>query len=120
MNFEKYQEVSTSTMIYRDSIREMSVMKKEGSLNLAYCVLGLTGEAGEIAEKVKKLIRDKDGEMTQEFVDDMKKELGDVLWYITAIADEFNLQLEDIAQVNVDKLTSRQKRGKLKGSGDNR
>lgn len=81
---------------------------------LAYTTLGLAGEAGEIANKVKKVIRD--GRSTDGIAD----ELGDVLWYLAAVANELGADLGDIADANLAKLASRAKRGKLGGSGDNR
>lgn len=83
-------------------------------------VLGLVGEAGEIAEKFKKLVRDHGSDLSILDRDDMKKELGDVLWYVATLADYLDIPLEDIAQANVAKLASRMQRGKIRGSGDNR
>lgn len=88
--------------------------------NLVYPVLGLLGESGEVAEKTKKLIRDFGGEVTDDFKQAIAKELGDVLWYVSQICGELNLSMEDVAQGNLDKLQSRQQRGKLGGSGDDR
>lgn len=85
-----------------------------------YPVLGLCGEAGEVAEKVKKLFRDNGGHITDDFVDSLTKELGDVLWYVSAIAYEFGLTLDEVADKNIDKLSCREKRGKINGSGDER
>lgn len=82
---------------------------------LTYVALGLNGEAGEFAEKVKKLIRD--GVFVKE---DAAKELGDVLWYTARAAEALGYSLEDIAQMNIDKLSSRKARNVLQGSGDNR
>ncbi len=109
MNFEEYQIKSRKTAIYpnKDS-------------NFIYPVLGLVGEAGEVAEKVKKLIRDDNGELTEERRMMIKKELGDVLWYIAQVATEFKLDLDDIAKSNIKKLYSRFERGKIKGDGDDR
>ncbi len=87
---------------------------------LAYPALGLAGEAGEVAEHAKKAIRDDAGAVTDERRAAMAKELGDVLWYVAQLASELGLELEDIAQVNLDKLLSRQRRGVLSGSGDER
>ena len=85
-----------------------------------YYVFGLTGEVGELINKIKKIFRDDNGTVTQEKRDYIEQELGDVLWYLAQIATEFDLSLEDIAQANLEKLQSRQKRGKISGSGDYR
>jgi len=85
-----------------------------------YPALGLAGEAGEVCEKVKKMFRDDDGEVTPAKLEEIKKELGDVLWYIANLAADFGINLDEVAMLNLDKLFSRQKRGTLKGSGDNR
>lgn len=83
-------------------------------------VLGLCGEAGEVAEKFKKLHRDQDAEMTPEFKQGVKKELGDVLWYINTIGQELGFTLEEIAQGNLEKIGSRKARGTQHGNGDDR
>jgi len=87
---------------------------------LTYPALGLSGEAGEVAEHVKKAVRDDGGEISDERRAAMSKELGDVLWYVAQIASELGLELEEIAQANLEKLLSRQRRGVLSGSGDER
>src|ERR1017187_5671340 len=87
---------------------------------LAYPALGLSGEAGEVAERAKKTIRDDGGQATDERRAAMPKELGDVLWYVAQLASELQLDLDEIAQANLDKLLSRQQRGVLSGSGDER
>jgi len=87
---------------------------------LAYPALGLAGEAGEVAEHAKKAIRDDDGTVSDERRAAIAKELGDVLWYVAQIATELGLDLDEIAQGNLDKLLSRQRRGVLSGSGDER
>src|SRR5215475_14467645 len=87
---------------------------------LAYPALGLAGEAGEVAEHAKKAIRDDGGEVTAERREAMAKELGDVLWYVAQLATELGLDLEEIAEQNLQKLLSRQRRGVLAGSGDDR
>jgi NTP pyrophosphatase (non-canonical NTP hydrolase) len=87
---------------------------------LAYPALGLAGEAGEVAEHAKKAIRDDGGSVGEERRAKMSKELGDVLWYVAQLATELGLDLDRIAQENLDKLLSRQRRGMLSGSGDER
>lgn len=109
MNFNEYQKAASKTAVYPKLMH--------GSV---YPTLGLAGEAGEVAEKVKKLVRDDNGNVSQEKIADIKKELGDVLWYLSQVAREFDLTLEEIAQANIEKLTCRKTRGKIKGSGDNR
>jgi NTP pyrophosphatase (non-canonical NTP hydrolase) len=87
---------------------------------LAYPALGLAGEAGEVAEHAKKAIRDDGGELTDERRRAMAAELGDVLWYLAQLATELGLELDEIAGENLRKLRSRQRRGVLCGSGDER
>lgn len=86
---------------------------------LAYTALGL-GEAGEVQGKVKKILRDAGGLVTDEARKEIAKELGDILWYVSATADELGWSLEDIAITNINKLEDRYERGVLGGSGDNR
>ena len=88
--------------------------------NIVYPTLGLAGEAGEVAEHVKKAIRDDGGTVADERRAAMAKELGDVLWYVAQLATELDLDLDEVAAGNLDKLRSRQLRGVLSGSGDNR
>jgi NTP pyrophosphatase (non-canonical NTP hydrolase) len=102
-----YQRRSRVTAVYPDA----------GS-NLTYPALGLCGEAGEAAEKVKKAIRDDGGELTPERRDALAAELGDVLWYVAQLATEAGLELDQIARANLDKLLSRLDRAVLQGSGD--
>lgn len=109
MNFQEYQEKSRKTAKY-PSLGE----------NYVYPTLGLAGETGEVTEKVKKVIREKEGIMDEEAKLQIRKELGDVLWYIAQLATELNLSLEDIAEHNIEKLADRLERGKIHGSGDNR
>lgn len=83
-------------------------------------VLGLIGESGEVAEKFKKLIRDKQGQISKEDRTEILKELGDILWYVNAVAHLLDAKLEDIAADNLKKVLSRKERGQTFGSGDNR
>ena len=85
-----------------------------------YPALGLSGEAGEVAEQIKKAIRDDQGEITPLRKDKLKKELGDVLWYLSQLSTELGLNLSDIAQANLDKLARRKSEGTIQGSGSDR
>ena len=110
MNIDDYQKRALTTVItsgdtFKDSL---------------HWVLGINGEAGEVAEKVKKIIRDKNGKMTKQDKQELAKEIGDVLWYLAVFAHDLGFSLEDIAQQNLDKLKSRKARGVLGGDGDNR
>jgi len=109
MNFQEYQEKSRKTAQYPDAGK-----------NFVYPTLGLSGEAGEVADKVKKIIRDKGGIVNDETREAIKKELGDVLWYVAQLSTEFGLSLDDVAEGNIKKLYSRLERGTIQGSGDNR
>jgi|TARA_B110000902_G_C14295125_1_gene583059 NTP pyrophosphatase (non-canonical NTP hydrolase) len=105
MQFNEYQTLAANTAIYPHASK------------VTYPALGLCGEAGEVAEKVKKNIRDG---ASPTFKEDMKKELGDVLWYISALARDLDIDLDTIAQMNLQKLKDRQERNQIQGSGDNR
>ena len=83
-------------------------------------ILGLTGEAGEVADKFKKIIRDQNGELTKYDKEEITYELGDVLWYVATIARYMGVTLDEVAEKNIEKAQSRLKRGKLHGSGDHR
>ena len=105
---------------YQDHAAQTALMKPTDDRSLIYTALGLNGEAGEVADKVKKILRDKDGDFSQLDKDDISKELGDVLWYIAMFAKSLDISLSDVAQQNIDKLASRKARNTLQGSGDNR
>lgn len=120
MTFEEYQAAIQKTKTYSTSI---SMTDEEGNgtpLPWVYPALGLSGEAGEILEKFKKIIRDQKGQIFPEDRENIKKELGDVLWYCASISDELGINLDDVAQANIDKLYDRLRRDKISGSGDNR
>jgi NTP pyrophosphatase (non-canonical NTP hydrolase) len=87
---------------------------------LPYTLLGLSGEVGEICNKYKKIIRDKANIMSEKDRDELQSELGDALWYLATILSSLGLDLEQTAAINLNKLSLRQKHGKLGGSGDNR
>lgn len=107
-SFYEYENVINQFALYPE-------VNTGSPLALAYCALGLGGEAGEYSEKVKKLIRD--GKFDKALA---VKELGDVLWYLTRSAKELGYSLSDIAEINVVKLMDRQERGVLQGNGDTR
>lgn len=104
---------------YQSRSRETAVYPNAGS-NYVYPTLGLSGEAGEVAEKVKKVLRDKGGRIEDDTRAAVEKELGDVLWYVAQLATELGLDLGAVAEKNLAKLASRKERGVLTGSGDNR
>ncbi len=109
MNFNDYQEKSRKTAKY-PAIGH----------SVIYPTLGLVNEAGEVAGKVKKVFRDKNGEINGETKSALRAELGDVLWYLAQVATELGLTLDEIAEYNIDKLYSRLERGTIKGDGDER
>lgn len=109
MNFNEYQKKSRLTAIYPSK-----------GLDLFYPVLGLVGEAGEVAEKIKKVFRDKNGVVDEARRMELIKELGDVLWYLANLSTDLGLSLGEIAQKNLEKLFSRKARGTIHGEGDDR
>lgn len=108
MTLNEYQEHALDTAIYPENQR------------IIYPTLGLTGEAGEVADKVKKVIRDNNLQFTDERKLEIAKEIGDVLWYCATLSRDLGFELDTVAQMNVDKLRSRKERHILTGSGDNR
>lgn len=111
MDFKEYQEEASTTAQYP------GVGTRQG---MNYTILGLVGEAGELANHFKKVSRDDGEEITPDRRDKMLGELGDVLWYLSQCAKEFGVSLEEIAQGNLDKLASRYQRGMIQGEGDKR
>jgi NTP pyrophosphatase (non-canonical NTP hydrolase) len=109
VNFNEYQQKALRTAFAKDNENEFY-----------HLVLGLVGEAGEIAEKAKKIIRDENNDQSKIDTSMITKELGDVLWYIAVLANYLDIPLDDIAEKNIAKLASRLERGTLRGSGDNR
>lgn len=103
MRFDDYQSSALTTAIYPQSAK------------IIYPAMGMCAEAGEVANKVKKIIRD--GKMDREAIAD---ELGDVLWYVAVLASDLGYSLSDIADKNIQKLIGRKERGTLAGNGDNR
>ena len=109
MDFDNYQIQARKTAIYPNK-----------GQNFIYPTLGLVGESGEVAEKIKKILRDKNGTFDNESKLALKKELGDVLWYLSNLCEELNFSLSDVAKENLEKLNLRLSRGKISGSGDDR
>ncbi len=109
MELSEYQSRSRTTAVY-----------PQAGANLLYPTLGLCGEAGEVAEKVKKMLRDDSGVLTEERRAALGAELGDVLWYVAQVATEAGLDLDALAEENLEKLRSRASRGALSGDGDER
>ena len=110
MTFDEYQKKALTTVI----------SKNDSFKDTLHWVLGINGEAGEVAEKVKKIIRDKDGIISEQDKEELAKEIGDVLWYLAVFAHDLGFPLDDIAAQNLAKLQSRKARGVLGGAGDNR
>lgn len=109
MDFQEYQKLSRETAIYPNAGK-----------NFIYPALGLAGETGEVAEIIKRIIRDSNNVISEEAKTQLIKELGDVLWYLSQLATEFNLSLDEIAADNIKKLQERKARGTLHGKGDDR
>ena len=109
MNFSDYQTKSRKTAKYPPIGHPV-----------IYPTLGLTNEAGEVAGKIKKIFRDKEGLIGEAEREALKGEPGDVLWYLAQVCTELDLSLDDVAEHNIEKLYSRLERGKIGGSGDNR
>ena len=108
-DFDKYQKECKKTAIYPGIGK-----------NFIYPTLGLLGEAGELANKIKKVVRDDNGKLTSEKREEISHEMGDVMWYIAQLSTELGIKLSNIAAANIVKLSSRKKRNKIHGSGDNR
>lgn len=120
MDLSEYQRFAKESVVFEEAIDKLSVDDLRKLLKLAYCALGLTGEAGEVADKVKKIIRDYSGQLTPQNIEALKAELGDVCWYNVMTAELLGIDGNEILKYNINKLESRRARGKLHGSGDNR
>lgn len=110
MNFTEYQ----------DDVQELAITKLTGIHEVMYSTLGILGEAGEISEKIKKIVRDKHGIISEEDKQLLGKETGDVLFYIAKFLSDIGLDFETIAMENIQKCRDRETRGVVSGSGDNR
>ena len=120
LDFNKYQKKAHETADYPE---DKIIDTKEGVehyINYIYPALGLSEEAGEVAGKYAKVVRDNAGVIDEELKREIVKELGDVLWFISELCTNLNVSLAEVAQKNLDKLASRKARGVIHGSGDNR
>lgn len=113
MTFDEYQKQALTTAYtdpkYKDTLMDKTIW-----------AMGVAGEAGEVVEKWKKMVAYNKGDINTEFLEDMKKELGDVVWYIAVLANSLGISFEEIMQLNVKKLQDRKRRDVIKGKGDNR
>ena len=107
-SLNKYQAEAMVTAVFKEELK------------IVYPALGLNGEAGEVAEKVKKVLRGDSEGFTEDKCREIAKELGDCLWYISVLANSIGYTLQEIAEMNINKLRSRQQRGRIGGNGDNR
>jgi NTP pyrophosphatase (non-canonical NTP hydrolase) len=108
MDLNDYQQAARRTAIYAAQHRVL------------YPALGLASEAGEVAGKIKKVLRDQGGDFGRAPIEAIKDELGDVLWYVALLASDLGLSLEEVAAANLTKLASRKDRDQLRGGGDRR
>lgn len=111
MDFNEYQEKASRTATFDNEPREIQLF------NLG---LGIAGESGEVAEKLKKVIRDDKAVLTDEKREALKKEIGDVLWYLSQLSRVLGYAFSEVAEANVSRLADRAARGVITGSGDNR
>ena len=108
LTFNDYQEAARKTAIYPQELK------------ILYPVIGLAGETGEVAEKIKKVLRDNNGIFSEEKKKEIAKELGDVLWYLSSIATDMGYPLDEIARMNLQKISARKENNHIHGDGDNR
>jgi NTP pyrophosphatase (non-canonical NTP hydrolase) len=111
MNLQEYAEFTLTTARWNRVVDDFSI---------AYLALGLVGEAGEVANKVKKFYRDDEEYLSPERRHEIAQELGDIMWYLTSLCNELGVSLTHIMELNVEKLTSRKERNVIKGDGDDR
>ena len=117
MKFDEYQEAVSKFDTFE---KPGDVLENLGQAAVMAKLLGLAGESGEVLDKFKKVLRDKEGRLSEEDREEIVKELGDVTWYVASIARYLGVPFSEVAEGNVEKLTSRLKRGVLHGEGDNR
>lgn len=120
LSISEYQAGTKNTAIYGESTRNANIEDLRSWANLSYVANGLAGEAGEFAGEVKKAIRDDTGIISRQRQEQLFRELGDVAWYLSQACNELGFKLEEVLDYNLVKLASRQERGVLTGSGDER
>ena len=124
MTFSDYQKKTTETAVYPtccvDTTEPVDECRSLVDVRFLYPALGLSGEVGEVEEKLKKIIRDDGGLVSDQKKKDITKELGDVLWYVAQLCECLGISMEECAEGNIKKLADRKARGVLQGSGDNR
>lgn len=111
MQFDEYQQTSLGTW---------NPPPRDHIMDIMYLTLGVVGEAGEVAEKVKKILRNDDGNFSKEKLEELKKEIGDVIWYLSTLSYELGFSFNDVAQTNINKLADRISRNVINSEGDNR
>lgn len=111
MDFDEYEKLAARTGVFEGKLAENPLM---------YLGLGVTSEAGEVADKIKKIMRNDQGVISEEKRQALKSELGDVLWYLSQIAKHLSIPFSEVAQANIDKLADRAKRNVISSTGDNR
>jgi len=120
MKFSFYQRKAHETAQYPIIVVFSQDLQQKTSVPFLYPAIGVSSEAGELLEKVKKIIRNNNGVINQNEITEITKEIGDVLWYLSELCSCFNLNMDDIAKNNLDKLRKRNEEGTIKSSGDNR
>lgn len=120
MDFDEYQKLAVKTDLDAGSLGEVMRTHNFNTVGFLDKALGVAGEAGEFADKVKKILRDKKGDFTEEDRVAIVKELGDVLWYVALVSLYLDMPLSEVAKGNIEKLASRARRQKLQGEGDDR
>lgn len=118
--FDEYQKEAHRTAVYPPVYMDNGPLFEKSQVDIIYPTLGLVGEAGEIANKVKKVIRDTNGHVSVVRKNELAAELGDVLWYLAETCTALGVNLSKVAEYNLNKLAKRAESGTLKGSGDNR
>ena len=116
ISFDEYQQKSSETAVYPTTFEDVP----HEFAGILYCAMGLAGEAGEFLDKVKKIFRNNNGQISDSQREELIKELSDTMWYQAQLAKNLGITLGEVAEINLKKLADRKNRGVLKGAGDNR